>query len=772
MGLMDFISGRDVRGFLKGYVGAEVGKMQEKSRVAAEKLKFDDELKANETSDIFRDNEKNKNKAKIEAEEKERLKKERRNFLVSYYSVPLDYVDQFVPEYALESDDLMKMWIADQAVLWGVENWSTRPMNFGMNNGENGGIGMTIPEWQMQNKSNRFSKTNAVESMKTNSNIPDASADVVTDNKKEKKQIRYNGIEVFNGKKASKRKEMGQFINKHNGHEITAFQMEDKPGTDSYGGTLMATFIDPETKEAKWGMIDENVYVSQNKNKELFNKLFFKFNKEGKEKQNKSWMVKKNGKQYQLFGFTQTYEGDQLPQNFITSMEPDVANEFGLVPGETTVPGDLFTIYEHKTPIADELSYPFITTPDNLRAAGFNVTDYDQSIYTESRKKEAIPSPLNLINITRVEDMAMKQAFTEGEDGDFTRNIIDPNNITFEWLGDAEGKGSMIALRTIASNTNSMLQRLQSDRKNIPDYIQRELGLATSDSLRLYPEDMANSVGLYYDALRKDLAREYSASLGSLSEEQRTEKLAAYNITEIDPDVAGQKLADIELAQITTLDGLIAKSHILKEGETERQERISNLESMVMNKYFPHQIEGADLADFVNTYVTDPRNAEQITNLEGAVVNLVTHDGVVDQREGKILQNAIEKYLNEDFGYPKKEKISKFELKQEKIALKEEEVADLLATPLPPLQRIKNENKKDYHERVQKWIDANSEQWNELIVYINEQKPEVTQKQVERLRQKGLKWTDTPEYTKWIKTYSKFLEVDESWKTRLIDLGL
>ena len=767
MGLMDMFSIRDIRSFGKGFLGARVEAMQESARVAAEQKKFQDELKANETSDIFRDNEKNKNKAKIDAEEKERLKKERRNFLVSYYTVPLDYVDQFVPEYALESDDLMKMWIADQESLWGIKNWSTRKMVHGMNDGPNGGVGMTIPEWQMQNKSNRFSKTNAVDSMKTNSNIPDASADVVTDNKKSKKQINYNGIEVWNGKKTSKRKDMGQFINKHNGLEITAFQMEDSPGSDSYGGNLMATFIDPKTDKAIWGMVDENIYVSQSENKELFNKLFFKFNKTAKEKQNKSWMVKKNNKQYQLFGFTQTFHGDQLPQNFITSMDPDVANEFGLIPGETTVPGDLFTIYEHTTPIADEASYPFITTPDNLRNAGFNVTDYDQGIYTESRKEEAIPSPLNLVNITRVEDMAMKQAFTEGEDGDFTRNIIDPNNITFEWLGDAEGKESMIALRTIASSTNSMLQRLQSDRKDIPDYIQRELGLATSDSLRLYPEDMANSVGLYYDTLRKDLAREYSASLGALSEDQRTKKLAAYNITEIDPDVAGQKLADIELAQITTLDGLIAKSHILKEGETERQERISNLESMVMNKYFPHQIEGADLADFVNTYVTDPRNAEQISNLEGAVIALVTHDGVVDQREGRILQDAIEKYLNEDFGYPKKDKVSKFELQQEKIALKEKEVADLLATPLPPLQLKIHENKGEYQERVQEWINDNSEQWNELIVYINEQKPEVTRHQVERLRQQGLKWTDTPEYTKWISTYKKYLEADESWKTKL-----
>ena len=63
MGIMG-ISGRDFRGFVKGYVGAEVGKMEEKSRVAAEQKKFADELKANETSDIFRDNEKNKNKAK------------------------------------------------------------------------------------------------------------------------------------------------------------------------------------------------------------------------------------------------------------------------------------------------------------------------------------------------------------------------------------------------------------------------------------------------------------------------------------------------------------------------------------------------------------------------------------------------------------------------------------------------------------------------------------------------------------------------------------
>ena len=51
MGIMG-ISGRDFRGFVKGYVGAEVGKMEEKSRVAAEQKKFADELKANELSEV------------------------------------------------------------------------------------------------------------------------------------------------------------------------------------------------------------------------------------------------------------------------------------------------------------------------------------------------------------------------------------------------------------------------------------------------------------------------------------------------------------------------------------------------------------------------------------------------------------------------------------------------------------------------------------------------------------------------------------------------
>ena len=78
-----------------------------------------------------------------------------------------------------------------------------------------------------------------------------------------------------------------------------------------------------------------------------------------------------------------------------------------------------------------------------------------------------------------------------------------------------------------------------------------------------------------------------------------------------------------------------------------------------------------------------------------------------------------------------------------------------------------HENKEEYQERVQEWINDNSEQWNELIVYINEQKPEVTRHQVKKLRQEGLKWTNTPEYTKWISTYKKYLEADEAWKTKL-----
>ena len=136
---------RDLRGFVKGYVGAEVGKMEEKSRVEAEQKKFTDELKANETSDIHKYNEKSKIDAKADAEKLEKIINGNKSLIIAHLQVSPEYVDTKVPSYVLENDQSTWAWLDSQVKKWGVNDWSTRKMNHGFNNGPDGGAGMTIP---------------------------------------------------------------------------------------------------------------------------------------------------------------------------------------------------------------------------------------------------------------------------------------------------------------------------------------------------------------------------------------------------------------------------------------------------------------------------------------------------------------------------------------------------------------------------------------------------------------------------------------------------
>ena len=70
--------------------------------------------------------------------------------------------------------------------------------------------------------------------MKKSSNVPDAIADVVTDNKKEKKQINYNGSEVFFGKPTHAFSEGNRFIHEDGGDPIWVYQREQTVGKNNW----------------------------------------------------------------------------------------------------------------------------------------------------------------------------------------------------------------------------------------------------------------------------------------------------------------------------------------------------------------------------------------------------------------------------------------------------------------------------------------------------------------------------------------------------------
>merc|ERR1712080_368579 len=117
--------------------------MQESARVAAEQKKFQDELKANETSDIYKYNEKSKIDAKADAEKLEKIINGNKSLIIAQLQVSPEYVDKMVPSYVLENDQSTWAWLDSQVKKWGIADWSTRPMNHGFNNGPDVGAGMT-----------------------------------------------------------------------------------------------------------------------------------------------------------------------------------------------------------------------------------------------------------------------------------------------------------------------------------------------------------------------------------------------------------------------------------------------------------------------------------------------------------------------------------------------------------------------------------------------------------------------------------------------------
>jgi hypothetical protein len=172
--------------------------------------------------------------------------------------------------------------------------------------------------------------------------------------------------------------------------------------------------------------------------------------------------------------------------------------------------------------------------------------------------------------------------------------------------------------------------------------------------------------------------------------------------------------------------------------------------------------------EFVDQYVTDysgsPNTNKQMEDLSSAVFSLT--NGNEDHMD--ILEKAIDKYLETKTDLGAIDKESKFQVKIEEREKEEKRIDDLFKVQFPPVFKealfLTEAGTKLRASKVKRWITDHSEQWNELMAYIEEQKPYRTGVTVPAQKGQPKKTIPSPEYTEWKNTYRKYLDADRIFK--------
>jgi len=783
MGLMDMFSIRDIRSFGKGFLGARVEAMQESARVAAEQKKFTDELKANETSDIHKYNEKSKIDAKADAEKLEKIINGNKSLIIAHLQVSPEYVDTKVPSYVLENDQSTWAWLDSQVKKWGVNDWSTRKMNHGFNNGPDGGAGMTIPNYQLSQHVSNFNKSDAVGNMKKSSNVPDAIADVVTDNKKEKKQINYNGSEVFFGKPTHAFSEGNRFIHEDGGDPIWVYQREQTVGKNNWA----PEFYSLQNVDGKAiPMLLENPAEWHDVTSERGKLLMNQYHPHLQTQSDAKWMVwDSNLKTWNRITGTVSTKTDNTKETIIDGGDAVWLNSIGL-------PG----IYDEVPPSAakkiNNWSYSF---EDFEKMTNLRIVPYNETVYHDSRKINVPTSLLANPNDSRklMEAGMTAAGYITGKD--FTSMNVNwiNNTVEFTAFEDPTRNQAAEVLGTVVIDAVSELEQNQkligesqigddiSQYKISPD-VMMALELRSDNPADINQYQYVQRIGSFYKQIRDELGDSYLNKLKSFGDdsdglEARNEYLTEQGISE---DLHGgtseslaQTLTQSNLADITTFDQVLG---LRKTIDILRAEKITERElsdQAIVNTYLPANV--MPIHEFVDQYVTDysgsPNSKKQEEQLFAAVDNLTGGD----KEHSVLIMKQADKYLDtKDIEDITKEK-SKFQVSTEFKEEKKEEVDTLLENiSLPPdfavspgIESIsdifQSETQIQMREdQMRRWVEKHGENWNSLMAIAEAEKPVQFMKTEPTVKKTGARTIETPAYKKWKAKWWRYIQVNST----------
>lgn len=781
MGLMDMFSVRDIRSFGTGFLGAKVEAMQESARVAAEEKKFKDELKAKRISSVQEYEDKSEIDANVEAEKLAHIINGNKNFLISYLKVTPDYIDKIVPAYVLEDNQSTWAWLDDQAKKWGIPDWSTRKMNYTPDGKENPNL--TIPQWQLSTHiSSNFNKSNAVDSLKKGANIPDNSADLITNNTKDKKTVNYNGIEVWNGKPSLGYSTPIKMIHQETGAITDAFQREQTSGQKDYTPHLWTLTFDDDNKSIIGLLQDRNEWheVTSPKGESLMHDFYPDLDKENVKK----WMLYKDNQWWSIDGREDVYK-DGSSDIFITGGDPNILNALGLEayyneppPGAEKIP-NYWEIPKREFDLA-------------LREGNLYLQDYDSQTVFDSKKLPKIDK-YSVGDYNRIIEGSLQSAgyILDKDYQSFSINSIN-QTVDMSMLGDTSERPAASAFATTVLDGVINLGTLQNEIASrgkganiddllLSDEIVEALQLSTNNPYDIDAMDYAFKMGTFYKTIRKDLGTNYLTALDSFGENQETRN-SFLSDNRIDKEFWGesndqlaQRMAQNILSDRTTFTGLFNLRKQIDSAVAGKVEAKVEADRQIVDTYFPPNV--ATLSEFVDEYITDYSGGnitqKQMGDLAFAVAKLTGGN----EEHIDILDDAIDEYLKTKDVSDTTDDKSKFEIRTEEKLISEKEEADLFAnTNMPPDYRaaspgaewltgfFESEGQKDMLIKNEKlWVKNNAENWNKIIAQADKEKPKITHTMSEptvgaKIKPKKI---ETEDYKLWKAKYWEYIKSDD-----------
>ena len=778
MGIMDFLSGRDVRSFTKGYIGAEVDKMEAKTA----KTKFEDELKATELSEINISNEKAKNAAKIlsdkeEADEKERLTR----LLAMGYTE--EYIRTQMPSALLDDNLLVQLDLANQ-VRWGNnKNWKTIKLI----DGPDWAIGMTPMDYELALFKKSKNKNNIKSTIKETNNISDNVSNVVLEDsetlsKTTKEEVPYTWTtsELLYGKKKAAVKQGNSWISPDGLTIINGWQNETTAGSGVYNPEYVT--VEDKDGEPKrilasnlvnLGWIDsttqEGIERWQRANPSVSGT-----------KVGESYMIQftDTDRFFSVDTITKEYTGGKLPETIVTGIDAAGIKKLGLKSDMTfpvlaeTVGGGIDFV-------------PFNVNINELKELGrkqnFNVLKFDQGKYLESMEVPVISAPERIkagsTNMSRIEKSGLELVFGKGS-FDFREGMGESGERIWEFniLGnDPHLESATTGYRFVLSDAYTILkaQSAKIDGKGsvigkLPESMVTLLGLSSNNPIYVDAEQIKDGTAKLFRNVRNDLVASYKERIAS--GEDFTQDKEDFGITSIQPDIVAQQLADAEMGTIENLGALILGHSRIEAGKETTETKLRLNREQTIQEYFPKGPFGAqEFEQFIIDNITqEDINSNTFPDLKTAI-DQYADPGTTDNKILKSEAVKIIEEIKEGEGLITMEGIQKKEpVTQEEIdkSLEELKIKHLFNTPFPPSSAVlKAGAGKERIEKFNTWMTTHKEDWNKLIDHIYTLKPEVEQKEITKVARSGgldKKKTitvDTLEFKNWKKKYKKYLDI-------------
>ena len=771
---MDFLSGRDVRSFTKGYIGAEVGKMEAK----AAKTKFEDELKATELSEINVSNEKAKNAAKIlsdkeEADEKERLMR----LLDMGYTE--EYIRTQMPSALLSDNLLVQLDLANQARWGNNKNWKTIKLI----DGPEWAIGMTPMAYELELFKKSKNKNNIKSTIKDTNNISDNVSNVVLEDsetlsKTTKEEVPYTWTtsELLHGKKTAAVKQGNSWISPDGLTIIDGWQNEKTAGSGVYN----PEYVTVEDKDGEPKRILASNLVNLGWIKSTTQEGIERWQQANPRvsatKVGESYMIQftDTDRFFSVDTITKEYTGGKLPETIVTGIDAAGIKKLGLK-SDMTFPIEYpYGAIEMESPAGVDF-VPFNVNIEQLKELGrnqnFNVLKFDQGTYLESMEIPVIAAPERIkagsTNMSRIEKSGLELVFGKGS-FDFREGMGESGERIWEFniLGnDPHLEAATTGYRFVLSDAYTILkaQSAKIDGKGniigrLPESMVTLLGLSSNNPVYVDAEQIKNGTAKLFRNVRNELVVSYKERIAS--GEDFTQDKEDFGITSEQPDIVAQQLADAEMGTIENLGALILGHSRIEAGKETTETKLRLNREQTIQEYFPKGPFGAqEFEQFIIDNITqEDINSNTFPDLKTAI-DRYADPGTVDNKILKSEAVRIIEEIKEGEGLITTEGIQKKgPATQEEIdkSLKELEIKDLFNTPFPPAT-VKGANIAKFNQ----WEVANKEKWNKLIDYIYTQKPEV--ETVERAHTVGGKETttmvETKEFKAWNKKYKKYLDI-------------